>query len=105
MLCRACSSLSQNYPQLARDLFNAAFMSCWTELDETSRKELVSALEKALKIPDASELSLAVLNLAEFLEHCEKGALPISIKLLGDTAIICRAYAKALYYKVSPTAI
>lgn len=80
-------------------------MSCWTELDETSRKELVSALERALKIPDASELSLAVLNLAEFLEHCEKGALPISIKLLGDTAIICRAYAKALYYKVSLSVI
>lgn len=77
-------------------------MSCWTELDDTSRRELVSALEKALKIPDASELSLAVLNLAEFLEHCDK-ALPISIKLLGDTAIICRAYAKALYYKVSFT--
>lgn len=58
------------------------------------------ALERALTVPDVPELSLAVLNLAEFLEHCEKGVLPISIKLLGDTAISCRAYAKALYYKV-----
>ncbi|KPI99852.1 Target of rapamycin [Papilio xuthus] len=96
---RACSTLSQNYPQLASDLFNAAFMSCWTELAEQPRRELVMALEKALTVPDVPELSLAVLNLAEFLEHCEKGVLPISIKLLGDTAISCRAYAKALYYK------
>ncbi|XP_045451535.1 serine/threonine-protein kinase Tor-like [Melitaea cinxia] len=96
---RACSSLAQNYPQLASDLFNAAFMSCWTELGEEPRLELVKALERALSVPDVPELALAVLNLAEFLEHCEKGALPISIKLLGDTAITCRAYAKALYYK------
>ncbi|KAJ8712457.1 hypothetical protein PYW07_005299 [Mythimna separata] len=96
---RACSSLAQNYPQLASELFNAAFMSCWTELDDKSRKELVLSLEHALTVPDAPELALAVLNLAEFLEHCEKGSLPIPIKLLGDTAINCRAYAKALYYK------
>lgn len=75
-------------------------MSCWTELGEQPRAELVSALERALTVPDAPEIALVVLNLAEFLEHCEKGALPISIKLLGDTAISCRAYAKALYYKV-----
>lgn len=98
---RACSSLAQNYPQLASDLFNAAFMSCWTELGDHPRAELVVALEKALAVPDVPEVALAVLNLAEFLEHCEKGALPISIKLLGDTAITCRAYAKALYYKVN----
>ncbi|CAH0400987.1 unnamed protein product [Chilo suppressalis] len=96
---RACSSLAQHYPQLARDLFNLAFMSCWTELDDRARKELVSALERALTVPDSPELALTVLNLAEFMEHCEKGALPIPIKLLGDTAISCRAYAKALYYK------
>ena len=29
---RACMSLVDIYPPLARDLFNAAFLSCWTEL-------------------------------------------------------------------------
>ncbi|XP_050677035.1 serine/threonine-protein kinase Tor-like [Leptidea sinapis] len=96
---RACASLAQNYPQLASDLFNAAFMSCWTELSEQLRAELVVSLERALSVSDAPELALTILNLAEFLEHCDKGALPISIKLLGDTAISCRAFAKALYYK------
>lgn len=76
-------------------------MSCWTELDDIPRKELVVALEQALTVPDCPEVTLAVLNLAEFMEHCEKGPLPISTKLLGDMAINCRAYAKALYYKVT----
>lgn len=97
---RACSSLAHNYPQLANELFNAAFVSCWTELDETSRNDIVTALEQALTAPDCPELTQAVLNLAEFMEHCEKGALPISVKLLGEQAINCRAYAKALFYKV-----
>jgi FKBP12-rapamycin complex-associated protein len=29
---RACATLAEAYPPLARDLFNAAFVSCWTEL-------------------------------------------------------------------------
>lgn len=31
---RACSGLAEVYHPLARDLFNAAFVSCWTELYE-----------------------------------------------------------------------
>ncbi|CAG9564541.1 unnamed protein product [Danaus chrysippus] len=96
---RACLALAHNYSQLLRDLFNAAFVSCWTELDKTSRTELANALEQALTAPDAPELAHTVLNLAEFMEHCEGGALPISTQLLGERAMHCRAYAKALHYK------
>lgn len=32
---RACSGLGEMYYPLARDLFNAAFASCWTELYES----------------------------------------------------------------------
>ncbi|XP_026321572.1 serine/threonine-protein kinase mTOR [Hyposmocoma kahamanoa] len=96
---RACLALAHNYSQLLRDLFNAAFVSCWTELDMTSRTELSNALEQALTAPDAPELAHTVLNLAEFMEHCEGGALPISTHLLGERAMNCRAYAKALHYK------
>lgn len=93
-------TLAHNYSQLLRDLFNAAFVSCWTELDNSSRSELSIALEQALTAPDAPELAHTVLNLAEFMEHCEGGALPISTQLLGERAMHCRAYAKALHYKV-----
>ncbi|KOB76049.1 Target of rapamycin isoform 1, partial [Operophtera brumata] len=54
-LTEACSTLAQNYPQLASDLFNAAFMSCWTELEDQPRKELVAALEQALTVPECPE--------------------------------------------------
>ncbi|KAJ2945766.1 hypothetical protein O0L34_g608 [Tuta absoluta] len=96
---RACLALAHNYSQLLRDLFNAAFVSCWTELEASSRTELSNALEQALTAPDAPELAHTVLNLAEFMEHCEGGALPISTHLLGERAMHCRAYAKALHYK------
>lgn len=31
---RSCWATAQTYPPLARDLFNAAFVSCWSELHE-----------------------------------------------------------------------
>ncbi|CAB3230731.1 unnamed protein product [Arctia plantaginis] len=97
---RACLALAHNYSQLLRDLFNAAFVSCWTELTEPPwHTELANALEQALTAPDAPELAHTVLNLAEFMEHCESGPLPISTHLLGERAMHCRAYAKALHYK------
>jgi hypothetical protein len=30
---RACWTVAQRYTQLAKDLFNASFVSCWSELD------------------------------------------------------------------------
>jgi len=33
------------------------------------------------------------------MEHCDRGPLPLSPLLLGEQAIKCRAYAKALHYK------
>ena len=33
------------------------------------------------------------------MEHCDKGPLPLDPVLLGEQAMKCRAYAKALHYK------
>lgn len=96
---RSCLALAQNYSQLLRDLFNAAFVSCWTELKEEMQTELVQALEQALTMPDIPEITQTILNLAEFMEHCDRGTLPIQTLLLGERAMHCRAYAKALHYK------
>ena len=108
-LPRSCWALGQSYIQLPRDLFNAAFVSCWTELSQQHQNELVKSLEQALRVPDLPEITQTILNLAEFMEHCEKGPLPLDAKLLGQRAMQCRAYAKALHYKEaefheSPTA-
>ncbi|KAJ8929828.1 hypothetical protein NQ314_017426 [Rhamnusium bicolor] len=96
---RSCLPLAQTYSQLPRDLFNAAFVSCWTELKEPMQKELMNCLEQALTVPDVPEITQTILNLAEFMEHCDKGPLPLDAHLLGEHAMHCRAYAKALHYK------
>ncbi|PNF25178.1 Serine/threonine-protein kinase mTOR, partial [Cryptotermes secundus] len=96
---RSCWALAQTYSQLPRDLFNAAFVSCWTELSESLQNELIQSLEQALMVPDLPEITQTILNLAEFMEHCDKGPLPLDPQLLGERAMHCRAYAKALHYK------
>lgn len=96
---RFCSSLAQVYQPLARELFNAAFVSCYTELERDYKRELVQSLERAFSsssiTPDILQL---LLNLAEFMEHDEK-PLPIDIRTLGALAKQCQAYSKALHYK------
>merc|ERR1712155_420947 len=96
---RSCWTVAQQYAQLARDLFNASFVSCWTELEAAQQDELMTSLEQALLVPDLPEISQTILNLAEFMEHCDKGPLPLDQAMLGEQAMKCRAYAKALHYK------
>ena len=96
---RACAGLAGIYYPLARDLFNAAFVSCWTELYDQFQEELVRSIETALVSPNIPpEILQILLNLAEFMEHDDK-ALPIDIRTLGVYAAKCHAYAKALHYK------
>ncbi|KAI8620292.1 armadillo-type protein [Chytriomyces sp. MP71] len=96
---RSCASLAAVYNPLARDLFNAGFVSCWTELSDPVKEDLVQALETALTATNISpEITQTLLNLAEFMEHDDK-ALPIDIRTLGQYAGRCHAWAKALHYK------
>lgn len=96
---RSCSPLAQVYHPLARELFNAGFVSCWTELSDKGQSEVVRALELAFSSPNLPpEVLQTLLNLAEFMEHDEK-PLPIAITALGTLAEKCQAYAKALHYK------
>lgn len=50
-------------------------------------------------VSDLPELTQTILNLAEFMDHCEIGPLPIDTHLLGERSMNCRAYAKVLHYK------
>ena len=96
---RACASLAAVFQPLARDLFNSAFVSCWTELYDQYQEELIRSIEKALTsqhIPP--DILQTLLNLAEFMEHDDK-SLPIDIRTLGRHAAKCHAFAKALHYK------
>jgi serine/threonine-protein kinase mTOR len=90
----------QVYPPLARELFHAAFVSCWFELQDQHQTMLTRALAdtvfKSETIPP--DILQVLLNLAEFMEH-DVETLPIDIKILADVAQKCHAYAKALHYK------
>ena len=96
---RASASLAHAYQPLSRELFSAAFVSCWKELSEPYRVNLVHALEAAFVADISPEILQALLNLAEFMEHDPSGGLPIDIPILANLALKCRAYAKALHYK------
>lgn len=55
-----------------RDMFNAIFLACWSELQESHQVELADSLEQALTTQNIPEITQTLLNLAEFMEHCEK---------------------------------
>lgn len=101
---RACAELAQAYSPLARELFSAAFVCCWTELNEQYRSNLVFSLETVYSADASLEILQLLLNLAEFMEHDvdlggTNSGLPINISVLADLALKCRAYSKALHYK------
>ncbi|KAJ7174943.1 phosphatidylinositol 3-kinase [Mycena crocata] len=96
---RACMSLVETQSPLAKELFNAAFLSCWGELYEQYQDHLVRSIEIALTSPVApSEVIRRLLDLCEFMEHEEK-PLPIDHTTLGEYSMKFLAYAKALHYK------
>lgn len=96
---RACAILASVYLPLARELFNSAFVSCWSDLYEQFQDELIQNIENAIRSENVPpDLLGLLLNLAEFMEHDDK-ALPIDIRILGREAARCHAYAKALHYK------
>ncbi|MEW5308376.1 MAG: hypothetical protein WDW38_000344 [Sanguina aurantia] len=96
---RACHGLAQVHPSMARELFAAGFVACWSELDPVLQEQLVRSLEAALASPTIPpETVTALLNLAEFMEHDDK-RLPLDTRTLGALAEKCHAFAKALHYK------
>ena len=96
---RACSILAQKHHLLARELFTAAFASCWVELSDEYEDDLVRCLEIAFNSSNIPpELITQLLNLAEYMER-DGQRLPIDIVKLGVMAEGVHAYAKALHYK------
>ncbi|KAL3082736.1 hypothetical protein niasHS_010538 [Heterodera schachtii] len=96
---RACAVLAEMCESLSKELFNAAFMSVWTELPEREQNELTNQLIDVLRHCPHAEPIQTILNLAEFMDHSEKGPLPIKHRMLSESAEKTRAYAKALRYK------
>jgi FKBP12-rapamycin complex-associated protein len=96
---QACQDLAEEHESLNRELFNVAFISCWTSLYEAFQEDFVTNISSAISSPSSpAEVINLLLNLCEFAEHDDK-VLPIDPKMLGRYALQHRAYAKALHYK------
>ena len=83
---------------IALELFNSSFVSCWSELFDEQKTTMIKALESAFEsetIP--TEVLQVLLNLAEFMEHDDHKLF--DARTLGKLAHKCKAYAKALHYK------
>eukprot|EP01125_Pyxidicula_operculata_P010120 TRINITY_DN3337_c0_g1_i2.p1 TRINITY_DN3337_c0_g1~~TRINITY_DN3337_c0_g1_i2.p1 ORF type:complete len:2473 (-),score=614.63 TRINITY_DN3337_c0_g1_i2:487-6948(-) len=95
---RSLTGVTEYYP-IVRELFNAGFLACWSVLRPQYQAQLISSLETAFLSPTMPpEILQTLLDLAEFMDH-DDNPLPIDVSKLGDLALKCRAYAKALHYK------
>ncbi len=98
---RGCSVVAQAYPPIGKKLFYPAFVSCWLELDTKNKDDLIQSLETLFRSPEVPiEILHVMLNLAEFMEK-NVDPLPIDISVLFKLASRCKAYAKALHFKVT----
>ena len=83
---RACHSLAQVYTPLARELFNPALVSVWSEMEKKYQDNLIRNLEKAFMSPTIPvDILQILLNVAEFMER-DDNALPIDIRKLSKLA-------------------
>lgn len=94
-----CYNVLDYYLPLHTELYNYAFISCWRNLNDHQKLDIITCFDKALKAPRIpKEILLTILNLSEYIER-EENIEFINFSNLGDVAINCKAYAKALYYK------
>ena len=74
-MLQAFSNLLTALSVPSRELFNAAFVSCWMELRPAHQEDMVSNLKQALSQHNIPEITQTMLNLAEFMEHCEEATV------------------------------
>lgn len=96
----ACSTLTEVYAPLATELYNIAFVSCWRQMHDNDKRQIMTNFQKAILHPShTNQVLQTILNLAEFMELDENGDIKLfSSRTLAKIAENCNAYAKALYY-------
>ncbi|GBG77479.1 hypothetical protein CBR_g23926 [Chara braunii] len=83
---RSCAELAREQPSVAKELFSAAFVSCWTEMKPPSQEQLVTWFEHAfISLSISTETLNILLNLAEFMDRDEK-PLPVHLSKLATLA-------------------
>lgn len=97
---RSCVRISEAHPSFTKQLFNAAFLSCWTyPLNAETKASICNSLDAAISSKSIPlNVLQSLLNLFEFMDHDEK-PLPAATHKLAETACRCGALAKAMRYR------
>lgn len=70
---RACTTLATSLQPLAMKLFNPAFLSCWREMTEKGRQQLISSFRELLLASENYEtVARTILNLIFFMDKTEQ---------------------------------
>jgi serine/threonine-protein kinase mTOR len=94
-----CSTIAEVYSHISHELYNIAFASCWSILNDKQKEFIIKQLHMAISAQNIpTNILQTILNLAEFMQHDKEG-LQIDNSTLGDLAERCIAYSKALYYR------
>jgi len=115
LVLRACAPIVQSHAPAISDLFPAAFLSCWRDLDHPTREDALHHICIAIRMSGASgegssggeqanaippQVRQQLIALAEFMERAEV-SLSLDISELSSAAEKCHAYAAAIHYKES----
>ena len=103
---RACSSLAGKYSPVARELMCAAFLSCWRDMDDQVKDQIIEAIiniltaatqpqPTAVAVP--ADIVLSLLSLSDYCEQHDQ-RLPLRHRLLGAAAERYNSHARALYH-------
>lgn len=97
---RACVRISESFPTFTKNLFNPAFLSCWSSpISEATKNQICMTSDTALSSKTIPlNVLLAILNLFEFMDHDEK-PLRTTLEKLSSIAHRCGALAKSLRYR------
>lgn len=96
---RSCVRVSEVNPAFTKNLFNAAFLSCWVSLSGETKIAICERLVEAISSPTIPlNVLQSLLNLFEFMDHDEK-PLSAPVQKLAETACRSGALAKALRYQ------
>lgn len=94
-----CHNVADYHLPLHTELYKFAFISCWRNLNDIQKTDLIEFLNITLNSSKApNDILLTILNLSEYIER-EENIEFIEFSTLGIVAHQCKAYAKALYYK------
>lgn len=88
---RNCYSISQVNPGVARYLFPAGLLSCWSILNEKNQNQLLDALETILKSPASlTDIVQPIISLLEFLVIAKKENLAYAPNLKNTELFVSR---------------